>query len=120
VDITYVFAGISVADRDVAAAWYTELLGKPPDFLPHDGEAVWQLTPNASLYVVVDAERAGQSVATLAVDDLEALVARLEARNVVVGEIEEIPGAGRKAIAVDVDGNAISMVEILAWQPADR
>ncbi len=117
-DITYVFAGISVADRDAAAAWYTQVLGKPPDFLPHDGEAVWQLTPNASLYVVVDAERAGQSVATLVVDDLEAKAAQLTAGGIAIGAIEEVAGAGRKAIATDVDGNAISIVEIRAWRSA--
>ncbi len=116
-DITYVFAGISVANRDAAAAWYTKLLGKPPDFLPHDGEAVWQLTPNASLYVVVDAERAGRSVATVVVDDLEAMVAQLAVQGITIGAIEEVVGAGRRAVANDVDGNAISIVEIPAWRP---
>ena len=41
-DITYVFAGLAVANRNEAAAWYERLLGRPPDFLPNDAEAAWQ------------------------------------------------------------------------------
>ncbi|HEY4429287.1 MAG TPA: hypothetical protein VGN08_13885 [Solirubrobacteraceae bacterium] len=34
--ITHLFAGISVADRDAAAAWYERLTGRPPDLIPND------------------------------------------------------------------------------------
>ena len=45
--ITYVFAGLVVANRNQAAAWYERLLGRPPDFLPNDAEAVWQVAGTA-------------------------------------------------------------------------
>ena len=45
--ITYVFAGLVVVNRDQAAAWYERLLGRPPDFLPNEAEAVWQVANTA-------------------------------------------------------------------------
>jgi hypothetical protein len=99
--ITYVFAGLVVVNRDQAAAWYERLLGRPPDFLPNDAEAVWQVADTASVYLVAD-------------DDLVASLAEIAGRGIVPGAIEEIPGAGRKSVIRDPDGNAVSLVEILA------
>jgi hypothetical protein len=36
--VTYVFAGIPVADRDAAVDWYKRLVGRPPDLIPNDDE----------------------------------------------------------------------------------
>ena len=113
-DITYVFAGLVVANRDQAAAWYERLLGRPPDFLPNDAEAVWQAAGMASIYLLADADRAGRGVMALVVDDLDASLAEIAERGIVTGAIEEIPGAGRKAVIADPDGNAVSILEILA------
>ena len=74
--ITYVFAGLVVANRNQAAAWYERLLGRPPDFLPNDAEAVWQVAGTASVYLLADADRAGRGVLTLVVDDLGAVSRR--------------------------------------------
>jgi predicted enzyme related to lactoylglutathione lyase len=115
-DITYVFAGLVVADRDRAAAWYERLLGRPPDFLPNDAEAVWQLAGTASVYLLADADQAGRGIAALVVDDLEASLAEIAGRGIATGVIEEIPGAGRKAVITDPDGNAVSLLEIHAAQ----
>ena len=112
--ITYVFAGLVVANRNQAAAWYERLLGRPPDFLPNDAEAVWQVAGTASVYLLADADRAGRGVMTLVVDDLGASLAEIAGRGIVTGAIEVIPGAGRKAVITDPDGNAVSIVEILA------
>ena len=112
--ITYVFAGLVVANRNQAAAWYERLLGRPPDFLPNDAEAVWQLAATASVYLLADAERAGRGVMALVVDDLDASLAGIAGRGIAAGAIEEVPGAGRKAVITDPDGNAVSIVEILA------
>jgi predicted enzyme related to lactoylglutathione lyase len=111
--ITYVFAGLVVANRDRAAAWYERLLGRPPDFLPNDAEAVWQLAATASVYLLADPDRAGRGVMALVVDDLDSSIAEIAGRGIAVGAIEEIPGSGRKAVIADPDGNAVSVVEIL-------
>lgn len=113
-NVTYAFACLLVTDRDEAVAWYERLLGKRPDFLPHDREAVWQLAATASLYVLVDDVRAGRGVVTLVVDDLDATLSEITARGIKPGRIEEMPGAGRKSVITDPDGNEIGLVEIAA------
>ena len=116
--VDYVFAGLVVTDRDAAVKWYEKLLGAPPDLYPNDVEAMWQLTGSASLYLLADAARAGGGVFTMAVDNLDAYLAVLAARGVTVGAIEEIPGAGRKVVALDPDGNAVGVVELLTASPS--
>ena len=111
--ITYVFAGLVVENRDQAVAWYERLLGRPPNFLPNDVEAVWQLASTASVYLLADADRAGRGVMALVVDDLDASLAEIAGRGIVPGAIEEVVGAGRKCVMTDPDGNAVSIVEIL-------
>jgi catechol 2,3-dioxygenase-like lactoylglutathione lyase family enzyme len=37
------FAVLRVADYEAARDWYERLLGKPPTFLAHPTEAVWEL-----------------------------------------------------------------------------
>lgn len=113
-DTTYVFAGLVVANRDRAAAWYERLLGRPPTFLPNDAEAVWQLAGTASVYLLADPDRAGRGVVALVVDDLDAILAEIAGRGIVAGAIEEIPGAGRKAVITDPDGNEVAILEIRA------
>ena len=39
--------------------------------IPKEGEAVWRLMGSASFYVVTDTERAGKSLVTVAVRDLD-------------------------------------------------
>src|SRR4051794_678145 len=113
-DITYVFAGLVVSNRDDSAAWYERLLGRPPDFLPNDAEAVWQLAGTASIYLLADAGKAGRGVTALVVENLDASLAELAGHGIAPGSFEEIPGAGRRAVVTDPDGNEVSLVEIRA------
>ena len=75
----HLFAGLRVRDFKAARSWYERLLGEPT-FFPHDTEAVWTLAEDRSVYIVEDADRAGNSVVTLFVDDLDASVAAIAAR----------------------------------------
>jgi catechol 2,3-dioxygenase-like lactoylglutathione lyase family enzyme len=79
VNFTHAFAGVAVSDYPLAYEWYVRLFGREADMYPHDHEAVWRLTTNSSVYVVGDAERAGNGLLTLATDDLAGLANRLEA-----------------------------------------
>jgi glyoxylase I family protein len=110
--INYVFAGLAVADRDAAAAWYERFFGRPPDIVPNDREVMWQLKEGANLYVIADAERAGRGTMTIAVDSLDGFLEDLARRGVEAGPIEAIPDVGRKAAVIDPDGNVVSIVEI--------
>jgi predicted enzyme related to lactoylglutathione lyase len=112
--VNYAFAGLVVSHRDQAAAWYERLFGRPPDFLPNDTEAVWQLADTASMYVLADPQRAGRGVVAFVVDDLDASLAELASRGIDGRVVEVIPGSGRRAETTDPDGNVISMVEIKA------
>ena len=109
--ITHVFAGIPTADLDVALPWYERLLGRPPTMRPHDKEAVWQLTDTGLIYVVEDPPRAGRSLVTVIVDDLDRWIAELEQRGIAVVTVEHIGPEGRKAIVIDPDGNEIGLAQ---------
>jgi hypothetical protein len=69
VKVTHTFGGVAVGDFAAAYDWYVHLFGRVADMSPHDREAVWRLTPTASVYVVQDGEHAGHALLTLAVDD---------------------------------------------------
>jgi hypothetical protein len=106
--ITLLLAGMPVRDRDASAAWCTTLLDAEP-FFPNDQEAIWQVVGSGSLYVIVD-DNAGAGTVTLIVDDLDASIAQLTGRGVKVAEPITIPGAGRKALVRDPDGNQVWFV----------
>jgi hypothetical protein len=69
-DVSYVFAGLVVSDRDRAAEWYARLFGRPADMLPNAVEAAWQLAESASLYLgrrrTFGPTRAGDHASTVA------------------------------------------------------
>jgi predicted enzyme related to lactoylglutathione lyase len=109
--ITHVFAGIPTADYALALPWYERLFGRPPDMLPQDEEAAWALTDTGWIYLVGDAERAGKSLLTLLVDNLDEQVAALAERGLAPDETETLSDAGRKAAFVDPDGNKVTFAQ---------
>jgi predicted enzyme related to lactoylglutathione lyase len=111
--VTHVFAGVPVADYDAALAWYERLLGCPPDLIPNENEAAWQVTETGWIYVIRDAERAGKAVLTLLVDDLDDRIADLAQRGLAIETPRwEVPGSVRKAVITDADGNTIAFGEV--------
>jgi predicted enzyme related to lactoylglutathione lyase len=105
--ITFVFAGVPVADYDAALPWWERLVGRPADMLPKEGEAAWQLTETGWFYLVADAERAGTALLTILVDDLDSEVAALAERGIATEAIETVPGKVRRTEVVDPEGNRI-------------
>jgi catechol 2,3-dioxygenase-like lactoylglutathione lyase family enzyme len=103
---SHVFAGLRVRDFQAARPWYERLLGEPSSF-PRDGEAVWTLAGDGSVYVVEHADGAGNSVATIFVDDLDARVAAIAARGLEPDERETYSNGVRKAVYRDPDGNEV-------------
>ena len=106
--VTEFFAGIPVADYESMLAWYERLMGKPPNFYPQEGEAVWRVTDHAWIYVVVDAERVGKALITILVEDLDDQIAQLAARELPVGPIEVIAESVRTVAITDPEGNRIT------------
>jgi catechol 2,3-dioxygenase-like lactoylglutathione lyase family enzyme len=110
VAVTHTFAGLAVASYAAAYDWYSRLLGRPADMFPHDREAVWRLTPNGSIYLVEDPERAGTGIVTLALDDLDAQEKRL--RDGGLTFTEQSDGvAPRRLVVRDVDGNRLTFFQ---------
>jgi hypothetical protein len=109
--VTGILAGIAVRNLDQSLGWYQRLLGRPQDALPMDGLADW--TDEAgTIQLVQDAKRAGQSIITLNVDDLEALVATLRKHSLEPSDIDDNT-SDKVLIATiaDPDGNSITLVE---------
>jgi hypothetical protein len=100
------FAGMPVTDIVAARAWYARLFGRPPDLVPHSKEVCWQLAEAGWIYVVEDRERAGSSLLTLIVSDIDAEVAVIAGRGVPKPPISE--GPPRKAELTDPDGNRVT------------
>jgi len=106
--ITYLFAGIPVSNRDASAQWYSNLFASEPMY-PNDDEAMWQLVGSGSLYVIVSSD-AGAGTVTLIVDDLDSTLVELRDRDVDIADPIVIPGAGRKSLVRDPDGNQVWFV----------
>lgn len=108
--VGFVFAGLAVADYAIAYEWYVGLLGRGADMFPHEKESVWRLTPTSSIYVVEDRERAGSSLVTLALDDLDAYERR--PRDGEFSFSEEVDGgAPRRLVVRDNDGNTLTFFQ---------
>jgi predicted enzyme related to lactoylglutathione lyase len=101
------FAGIPVRDYDSAVAWYEQLLGSAPAFLPNDTEAVWEVAEHRYLYIEVRPSHAGHSMHTLFVDDLDDRVAAIADRGLAPAERETYSNGVRKVTYRDPDGNEI-------------
>ena len=101
------FAGIRVADYAAARAWYEQLLGRPPSFLPHATEAVWEIEEHGYVFIVEDASTAGGALLTILVDDLDELVDGIAGRGIEPDDRVTYSNGARKAIYRDADGNEI-------------
>jgi hypothetical protein len=84
--------------------------------VPNETEVAWQLSETAWIYVVADADRAGNALLTILVDDLEAQVSELADRGLATGAMETAPGLFRRAEIRDTDGNTIAYGEDLSGE----
>jgi hypothetical protein len=92
------FAGAPVAEFGSARAGYESFFDRPPDLVPHENEAAWQIVADGWVYVVRDAERAGQ----------------LASRRIESGCVETYSGGVRKVTFTDPEGNSISLGHVPA------
>jgi predicted enzyme related to lactoylglutathione lyase len=106
------FAGVRVRELAPAVEWYGRLFGRPPDIVPNENEVMWRVADGGWLYVIEDTDRAGNSLVTIAVTNLDDTATDLAARGVAVGPIEAVGDAGRKAPIEDPDGNSLAVIEV--------
>jgi predicted enzyme related to lactoylglutathione lyase len=111
-DVDVLFAGIAVSDLNTALAWYERFFDRRADIVAHETEVMWQITERGWLYVLRDVGRAGSSIVTLAVPDVDAAASAIASRDIEVGPIAPEGDAGMKAIALDPDGNTVAIIEV--------
>jgi len=105
-------ASVPVTNLGAAIGWYERLFGRTADIVPNEHEVMWCVTGNGWLYVIHDPERAGKTVVTISVEDLDRFVAALADRGISAGPIEAVGEAGLKSNVEDVDGNSISLIQV--------
>jgi glyoxylase I family protein len=110
--INRVLAGLAVTDVEAAAPWYERLFGRPADALPMEGLAEWHVPSGGVVQLVAMGGRAGRSLLTLELDDLEHELAAMRARGLDPGELDDTT-SDKVLIAAttDPDGNAITLVQ---------
>ncbi len=113
-DVEIAFTGVPVSELASGRDFYERLFGRAADVVVTDDEVMWRLAESAWFYVVVDAGRAGNALASLSVGDLDATLGELGERAIRAASVEVIDGAGRKATVLDPDGNTIAIMEVLS------
>jgi len=112
-DAQVLFVGVAITSLDDVRPWYEHLFGRPADIIPNENEVMWRAAADAGwLYLVVDEQRAGQSLAALSVADLDAELAVLRSQGIEPEVTEQVGEAGRKATLRDPDGNVVALIEV--------
>lgn len=116
--------GIFVVSKDAEAlvAWYRDVLGVALqpwggatfdyDAPGHPPVAIWSAFPQGEEYL---APSPREFMINFAVDDLDALLARLESKGVTVLKRDDSDANGKFAWILDPDGTKIEL-----WQPANE
>lgn len=100
-------ASVAVTDLPSALRWYEALLGRPADSTPMPEVAEWKFPRGGWLQVYQLRERAGTGSCTLAVGDIEELVAHL--RGLGIEAPERSSGAQVQTVMItDPDGNHLA------------
>lgn len=106
------FTSVAVDDLHSALVWYERLMGRHPDMIPNDNEAVWQLSGKAWLYIIGNAQRAGKTLITLIVDDLDGQVAEFNKRGIPFEFVEKDSKIYRRVVVTDPEGNTFQFTEL--------
>jgi predicted enzyme related to lactoylglutathione lyase len=105
-------ASVAVKDLKASAAWYERLFRRPADSTPMPDLAEWKFERGGWLQVYQLTERAGGGSCTLAVSDLDQVVAHLQSLG--IDTSERTSGAKVKTVMiVDPDGNHLGFAEAI-------
>ena len=104
-------ASVAVKDVNSSARWYEKLLDKPAS-KPMPEVAEWQFERGGGLQVYELPERAGAGSLTLAVDDIDAQIVKLEKLHIDTGNRSN--GDRVKTVMItDPDGNHIAFAQAI-------
>jgi catechol 2,3-dioxygenase-like lactoylglutathione lyase family enzyme len=103
-----IYTALRTADLAAAEGWYTNLLGRGPDYRPMDTMVQWELFEQGGVALSTSDEIAGNGVMFVVVDDVAAERRRLQALGIVLGD--DIEGDYSTLAQVrDPDGNLITL-----------
>jgi hypothetical protein len=105
-------ASLAVKNLASAVAWYEALLGRPADSTPMPEVAEWKFPRGGWLQVYQLPERAGSGSCTLAVSNIEEVIAHVEKLGIDASQRSLGPPVKTLMIA-DQDGNHIAFAEAL-------
>ena len=108
--IDLVLSVVPVSDIQVSQKWYEAFVGRPEDNHPMDTLVEWRITENGWVQIFHDPDRAGSTLLNFAVNDLEAQIAELAVRGLVLGDIQAADKGVRTASINDPDGNLITLI----------
>ncbi|RYG32816.1 VOC family protein [bacterium] len=111
--IVNVLAVVPVAEFEIAKAWYGRLFEREADYAPMEGLAEWHFTETSGVQIVKDPVRAGRSMLTVVVDDLDAQVAKLREIGLDPRGLDTDPIMARIAMVDDPEGNQITFAQPL-------
>lgn len=117
-DIDGLFAALCVTDIDASAAFYAKVLGREPDDRPMETLVQWRGFGGAGIQLVRDTGRAGRSLMTVVVSDIDGARAALAAAGVELGDTRQ-GDFGRIAQLEDPDGNVVTLAEPPKGLPVD-
>lgn len=105
-------ASVAVKDLKAAVAWYEQLFERPPDSTPMPELAEWKFPRGGWLQVYQLPERAGHGSFTLAVSDIEEVVAHVQRLGIDTSNTSSSAMVKTLMIA-DPDSNHIAFAEAL-------
>lgn len=105
-------ASVAVKDLKAAVAWYEQLLGRAPDSTPMPEVAEWKFPRGGWLQVYQLPERAGHGSFTLAVSDIEEVIAHAQGLGIDTSSKSSGPMV-KTLMITDQDGNHIAFAEAL-------
>jgi hypothetical protein len=105
-------ASMAVKDLAAASGWYERLFERPPDSRPMPEVAEWKFPGGGWLQIYQLPERAGNGSCTLAVGNLDTVIAHVSKLG--IDTREQPSGAKVKTLMiVDPDGNHIAFAQAL-------
>jgi predicted enzyme related to lactoylglutathione lyase len=112
-DVEIAFTGVPVRELSSGRDFFERIFGRAADIEVAVDEVMWRVAETAWLYVVVDADRAGNGLVALSVADLDATLAELSGRGINPARVEVV-GGGHKATVFDTDGNSVAIIQVPA------
>jgi predicted enzyme related to lactoylglutathione lyase len=100
---------VHVADLERAEDFYGRLFGRPPDLVPNEREAAWQVHEGAWICLYAGAAPPGTALHTLILAELDGFLAGVRERGIEPGPVEPVGEAMRQSVIVDPDGNRLKV-----------